>query len=122
MARLNEPITVSKVLDSRPRIFSLPTTIVIPAMFIVVGTGSTAYLLGLSGTMTLLWVVTFLGIYFFLFGQESWRLMAKLRKPPSWVRSDVSAIPFTLDRYRYEKTVQKRKYSNPWRKRAAQPH
>ncbi|CAN5738179.1 hypothetical protein BH23CYA1_BH23CYA1_22570 [soil metagenome] len=89
---------VSRVLDSKPRIFSLPTAVIVPAMFIVVAVGMTAYTMKLPGYMILLSVTVFLTGYFFLFGQEWWRLVSKFGNPPRWVRTDVLAMRFTLVR------------------------
>lgn len=111
MAKVGERITVSRVLDSRPRIFSLPTAIIVPAMFIVTSVGSIAYILQFPGYMILLSIVAFMITYFFLFGQESWRLLAKFRTPPKWTRSDVKAVPFTLTRRNNEATKQRKKRS-----------
>lgn len=114
MAKVNEPITVNQVLDARPRIFSLPVAIIVPVMFIVTGAGTIGYILRLSGYMVLLIIVVCMAAYFFLFGQQSWKLMSKFRKPFAWVRSDVQAVPFTLDRSIYdEKKTQRRRRKSP---------
>ena len=109
MAKVGEQITVNQVLDARPRIFSLPVTIIIPVMFIVVGAGAVGYILGLSGYMILLTIMVCMAVYFFLFGQQSWKLLAKFRKPYEWVRADVQAVPFTLNRSIYDEKKNKRR-------------
>ena len=86
-------IEVSQVLDSKPRIFSLPSAIIVPTMFIVVGVGLLGYAVGLSGLMILLSVCVFLTLHFFLFGQEWWRFIVKFITPPNWVRLTVVAVP-----------------------------
>jgi hypothetical protein len=113
MAKVNEPITVNQVLDARPRIFSLPVAIIVPTMFIVSVSSGIGYILQLSGYMILLAIVVCTATYFFLFGQQSWKLLAKFKKPLDWVRADVQAVPFTLDRSIYdEKKTQRRKSTN----------
>ncbi|MGB3766570.1 MAG: hypothetical protein WA947_08420 [Phormidesmis sp.] len=109
MAKVDQPITVNQVLDARPRIFSLPVAIIVPVMFIVTGAGAGGYILRMNGYMILLTIVVCMSVYFFLFGQQSWKLLAKFRKPYKWVRADVQAVPFTLDRSIYNETKTKRR-------------
>lgn len=89
-------IKVSQVLDERARIFSMPAAIILPALLIISFTGMLTYLLGFPSLMIIFTIVCFTGIYFFLFGQEWWRLFVKFYRTPIWVRSDVLAVPFTL--------------------------
>jgi hypothetical protein len=116
MARINEPITVNQVLDARPRIFSLPVAIIVPMMFVVSLGGSIGYILQLSGYMILLAIVVCAAIYFFLFGQQSWKLLAKFRNPSQWIRVDVQAVPFTLDRSIYDEKKKPRRKNTSTRK------
>ena len=96
MAKAGEPIRVNKVLDLRPRLFSLPVTIVIPMMFLLPIIGIICHISEFSGLFSLFVVITSVAVYFFLFGQEYWRLLAKFQSVPNWVRADVKAIPFSL--------------------------
>lgn len=95
----NERIEVSQVLDLQPRLFSLPATIIVPILFLVGLTTMICWMLAVSVYMTILTAITFNCAYFFLFGQEWWRLIVKFKRPPRWVRADVDAIPFAINRH-----------------------
>lgn len=58
--------------------------------------------LGLPLYMILLSVFVLNAAYFFLFGQEWWRLVKRFRSPPRWIRIDVQAAPLTLNRTKHE--------------------
>ena len=107
MAKVGEPIRINRVLDLRPRIFSLPVSIIVPMLFIVPGTGTICWMLQFSGPFTLFVVVISVAVYFFLFGQEYWRLLAKFSQVPIWARSDVKAVPFSLNRDERRKKTRK---------------
>ncbi|WP_198011499.1 hypothetical protein [Synechococcus sp. PCC 7335] len=113
-------IVVSQVLDSKPRIFSLPVAIIMPLLMVGTSTGFIAYILQLSPYSILAVVIVSIALYFFLFGQEGWRLIAKFRKQPDWVRSDIQAIPFTLNRN--EKAIKGREHKAARRKKAKRSH
>ncbi|MEM9946136.1 MAG: hypothetical protein AAF810_08745 [Cyanobacteria bacterium P01_D01_bin.36] len=95
----NQPRRVSRVLDSRPRIFSLPASIILPAMFITAASLALTMAFGWPLYMLFLSVLTFNAAYFFLFGQEWWRLVVRFSTPPAWVRADIPAKPFSLVRH-----------------------
>ena len=121
MAKLGERIVVNQVLDTRPRIFSLPVSVIVPIMFIVSVVGCIGYIARFSGYMILFTMIVFVCVYFFLFGQESWRLTAKFTKPPRWVRSDVQAIPFMLERESHDAKRTKSRKRQP-RRPLSQPN
>ena len=98
METRDEPIKVSNVLDTTPRLFSLPAPIVLPALFISAITALTLWVFKAPGELLLAGTVAMNCGYFFLFGQEWWRLFSKFRKPPQWVRGDVRAIPVSKAR------------------------
>lgn len=93
---------VSRVLDTRPRMFSLPVAIILPALFVTGISTMLPLMLGMPIYMLILTAFTFNTAYFFLCGQEWWRLIVKFQTPPRWVRADVQAIPFTLNRKKHE--------------------
>ena len=92
-------IRVNQVLNTRPYLFGLPANIVVPLMIIL---ALTAFFWMLFRPPTLMCIFVFgvfAGAYFFLFGQEWWRLAAKFINPPRWVRSNIQRIPFDLNRH-----------------------
>lgn len=93
----NEFVEVNKILDSRPEIFSLPASIIVPVMFLAAGVGMICYLLQLSKFMGLFTICIAIALYFFLFGREWWRLVVRFQSPPNWVRRDIEAVTFSLE-------------------------
>ena len=112
----NERIEVSQVLDLQPRLFSLPATIIVPILFLIGITAMLCWMASASVYMTLLTIITINCAYFFLFGQEWWRLVVKFKRPPHWVRADVEAIPFAINRN--ETKTQRRQNRTSQRKKA----
>lgn len=94
----DKTVKVSKVLDTSPRLFSLPASIVLPVLFISAITGLSLWVFEAPMELLLAGVVSVNCAYFFLFGQDWWRLASKFRKQPRWVRGNVRAVPLSKGR------------------------
>lgn len=92
-------IRVNQILNTRPYLFGLPANIVIPLMLVLVLTLFVWMLFRVPPLMCIFVFGVFSGSYFFVFGQEWWRLAAKFFKPPWWVRSNIQIILFDVRRH-----------------------
>lgn len=96
MENRDEVVRTSDVLDVSPRLFNLPVTVILPIMFLSGITTFIIWTIQAEGYLLIAANVAVNAAYFFLFGQEWWRLVCKFKHPPRLVRGDVRAVPLTL--------------------------
>lgn len=102
---------VSRVLDTQPRIFSVPASIILPVLFMLGTVMLFGVAVNLSVTMVFILGVAVNAVYFFVVGRRWWMFAAKMRTPPLWIRTDVKAIKLTLN-------LRNEKNSNPRKNRS----